>query len=90
MEAIFWDFLGRKQALIFGEECGSATVWMLAALVQRTVICYLRLDSFIPYGLIFAFPLLVQVCFFFNEIIYFDLTVLCEGHRSSVSILAKY
>ena len=61
METAFWDILGRKSSLVFGRECGSATIWMLSVLLQRTIIWLLGLDAFLPYGIIFAFPLIVQV-----------------------------
>lgn len=61
MEAVLWDALGKKPAMVFGEEGGSAAIWMFISLIQRTILCFTGLDQYIPFGAIFAFPFLVQV-----------------------------
>jgi hypothetical protein len=61
IDTLFWSSLGKKGPLLFGEECGSAAVWMLLALVQRSILILLRIESYVPSGLLFAFPMLIQV-----------------------------
>ena len=56
-----WDLLGRKLCLIFGKECASACVWMVCALILRTIIIAIRLENVIPSGIVFAFPYFIQV-----------------------------
>ena len=56
-----WDLLGRKLCLIFGKECASACVWMVCALILRTIIIAIRLEDVIPSGIVFAFPYFIQV-----------------------------
>lgn len=62
IDTLFWNALGRKGPLLFGEECGSAAVWMLLVLIQRSILILLRIEQYVPSGLIFAFPILIQVC----------------------------
>ncbi len=89
METLFWDALGRKPSLVFGQECGSATIWMFVALLQRTIVWFLKLDGYFPFGLFFAFPLLVQVMHGKGS---FDclLTLLCTGIVCNLSVYAKH
>ena len=57
-----WDnILGKKASLTFGQECASATIWMFVILVLRTVLLLLGLTPFVPNGLVFSFPFLIQV-----------------------------
>lgn len=56
-----WDLLGKKLFLVFGVECASAAIWMVFALVLRSIIILVRLDNFVPSGVIFAFPYFIQV-----------------------------
>jgi hypothetical protein len=56
-----WDMLGKKFCLIFGKECASACVWMLFSLFLRTVLIAIRLEHFVPCGMVFAFPYFIQL-----------------------------
>mmetsp|Transcript_14638 Transcript_14638/g.24230 ORF Transcript_14638/g.24230 Transcript_14638/m.24230 type:complete len:284 (-) Transcript_14638:1106-1957(-) len=60
IDSIFWTSLGNDGSLLFGKECGSAALWMILALVQRSVVAFLRIESFVPYGFLYSFPLLIQ------------------------------
>ncbi len=61
VDTLFWSSLGKKGPLLFGEECASAALWMFLALLQRCVLLLLRIEPYVPTGIIFAFPLLLQV-----------------------------
>jgi len=61
VDTLFWSSLGKRGPLLFGEECGSAALWMFLALLQRCLLILLRVEPYIPSGLIFAFPLILQV-----------------------------
>lgn len=56
-----WNILGKKLSLLFGRESARAAIWMFIVLLLRMIVKVLRLDSIIPHGFIFAFPLLVQL-----------------------------
>mmetsp|Transcript_17271 Transcript_17271/g.16604 ORF Transcript_17271/g.16604 Transcript_17271/m.16604 type:complete len:246 (-) Transcript_17271:112-849(-) len=56
-----WEILGKKHFLCFGKECISACIWMIFSLFFRTILIFLRLDSYIPAGFIFAFPYFIQM-----------------------------
>jgi hypothetical protein len=57
-----WDnILGKKASLTFGQECASAAVWMLVVLVLRSVLLLGGLEGALPRGVVFSFPLLIQV-----------------------------
>eukprot|EP01038_Epipyxis_sp_PR26KG_P009923 gene9923-13347_t len=58
---IMWGALGSDVSLLFGQECGGATIWMIFILIQRAVLILLHIDKYIPFGLNFAFPLFVQL-----------------------------
>ena len=70
VDTLFWSSLGKKGPLLFGEECASAALWMFLALLQRCVLLLLRIEPYVPTGIIFAFPLLLQV-------FHFDLNIMC-------------
>ena len=59
IEAI-WDLLGKKVVQIFGKECASASVWMFFTMCLRAMFITLKLDSWVPYGIIFALPYFIQ------------------------------
>lgn len=61
IDTFFWSSLGRKGPQLFGAECGSAAIWVFLALVQRGILTLLKVEQYIPSGLIFSFPLLIQV-----------------------------
>ena len=61
IDTLFWNSLGKRAPLLFGEECGSAALWTFLALIQRCILILLRLEAFIPSGFIFAFPIIIQV-----------------------------
>ena len=67
IDTLFWSILGGKGPLLFGEECGSAAVWMILALAQRCILLLLRIERYVPSGLIFAFPMLIQVSHHFDS-----------------------
>ena len=57
-----WDnVLGKKVSQLFGQECASAAIWMLTVLLLRSTLCMLGLVTYIPNGLIFSSPFLIQV-----------------------------
>ena len=70
VDTLFWSSLGKKGPLLFGEECASAALWMFLALLQRCVLLLLRIEPYVPTGIIFAFPLLLQVFNFDLKVIY--------------------
>lgn len=53
--------LGSQTALLLGTESAAVTVWMLVVLSLRSVLASLGLLSFVPHGLVFALPLLMQL-----------------------------
>lgn len=61
--------MGKKSALLFGEECGSAAVWMIVVLCLKSIVYYTGVAAYIPHGFIFAFPLLIQVTFNCNFVV---------------------
>ena len=56
-----WDVLGKKSSLLFGRECLSAAIWMLFTLVLRSTLWLFGLLPYIPYGVIFALPMFIQL-----------------------------
>ncbi len=60
----FWCSLGGNTAQLFGKESASSMVWMLISLSTRFLLQLFRIDSFVPFGLIFAFPYILQVYIF--------------------------
>jgi hypothetical protein len=56
-----WETLGGDAFQLFGRECGSSAIWMVICLFLRELLVLLRLESYCPYGIIFAFPLLIEV-----------------------------
>ncbi len=63
MDTLLWTSLGKRGPLLFGEECGSAALWVFLALLQRCILILLRIEAYVPSGLIFAFPLILQVIY---------------------------
>lgn len=57
----FWEFLGRKQCLLLGEECGSVAIWTFISLIFKGILIVLHLNTYIPSGFYLAFPFLIQV-----------------------------
>lgn len=57
----FWTILGGSTALLFGRESASAMSWMLIALSARFLVQLFRLDGFVPIGILFASPYVLQV-----------------------------
>jgi hypothetical protein len=56
-----WEILGQKYFLIFGRECASAAIWMLFAMLLRFVLVMIRVEAYVPSGLVFALPYFIQV-----------------------------
>ena len=66
-----WSFLGRKACLIFGIESASASSWMFITLFIRFILTVVGLkDNFIPLGIVFALPYLIQVNSIFPSIFF--------------------
>jgi hypothetical protein len=61
MVSKMWEILGNDTLILFGNECGGATIWMSIILLQRSVLKLLGYEEYIPHGLIFALPLFIQV-----------------------------
>jgi hypothetical protein len=53
--------LGQKLSILFGKECASASLFMFICLFLRFIVVLLNISKIIPVGLIFAFPLIVQM-----------------------------
>lgn len=56
-----WKYLGTNLSLLFGTECACAAVWMFISLLLRSITVILRINSVVPYGIIFAAPLFIQL-----------------------------
>ena len=56
-----WELLGQKLSQLFGRECASAAILMFISLCIRWVTYLLGLEDKLSLGLIFAFPLIVQL-----------------------------
>jgi hypothetical protein len=56
-----WDLLGNDLSLLFGKECAAAAMWMFWCLLFRLVLLIVRLERYVAFGIIFAFPFLIQV-----------------------------
>lgn len=60
---MIWSALGGSPALLFGEECASVATWTFLVLLLRTVLYFTYAEPFIPNGLVYALPILIQVLF---------------------------
>lgn len=58
---LIWVQLGRKSSQIFGNDCACAAIWMFLILWIRLLVGLLKLNSYIPYGEMFASPLFLSV-----------------------------
>lgn len=61
VDIFVWNALGSSSAILFGEECASVAVWTFVVLLIRAVLYMINAEDFVPFGLLFAFPLLVEV-----------------------------
>lgn len=61
-----WDnILGKKVSQAFGQECASAAIWMCFILLVRSALSVVGWTSYVPNGLLFSFPYLIQVKIYF-------------------------
>lgn len=60
-----WEVLGRKPAQLFGRECASSAIWMMVSLFIRFILIACKVHEYVPLGIIFAFPYLIQVIFLY-------------------------
>jgi len=56
-----WSVLQDRQIIIFGKECGLAGIIMFCTLWIKSFLIWFHLDFYIPNGLTFALPFLIQV-----------------------------
>jgi hypothetical protein len=61
VENIWDNVLGKKVSQTFGQECASAAIWMFFILMLRSALLLLGLTPYVPNGIIFSFPYLIQV-----------------------------
>lgn len=61
IELYFWNILGSSVAVLFGEECAAAACWTILVLTIRCILYCTYLEPYVPYGLIYALPVLVEV-----------------------------
>lgn len=54
-----WNLLGNKSIVFFGNETLSVSIWMFVLLLIRACCVILRIESLLPRGIIFAFPLAI-------------------------------
>lgn len=60
-----WKVLDRPPYIAFGKECLNSTIWTYLILIFKALISFFQIESYIPSGLLFALPLLIQVSDFF-------------------------
>jgi len=58
---ILSSVLGKKLALLFGKECLRSATWMCISLFVRYLVVVFYLESYIPVGIIFSFPYIIQL-----------------------------
>lgn len=57
--------LGKRLALLFGKECLRSSTWMCISLFIRYLVSMFYLENYIPVGMIFSFPYIIQlVCLY--------------------------
>lgn len=55
------SILGKKLALLFGKECLRSSTWMCISLFIRYLVSVFYLEKYIPIGMIFSFPYIIQI-----------------------------
>ena len=60
IESIF-ELLGQKISQVFGKDCASASILMFISLGIRLIVILSGTEKYLPLGLIFASPYLVQM-----------------------------
>ena len=58
---LFSSILGKKLALLFGKECLRSSTWMCISLFIRYLVSVFYLEKYIPIGMIFSFPYIIQI-----------------------------
>lgn len=62
IEAILWRILNKGSCIQFGKDCGGAACWTIFSMSLAYLLHYSPvMESFVPKGLIFGFPCLIQV-----------------------------
>lgn len=67
IDLLIWNVLGGSPAITFGEECASVAVWTMVALLMRTILYFSFMEPYVPYGLVYAFPMFIEVT---NSVLY--------------------
>jgi hypothetical protein len=63
VEAIVWKLLNKEVSVHFGTECAAVATWTVIVMVIRFVLQLAKIIDYVPVGLIFAFPLIIQVSY---------------------------
>lgn len=80
VEAVVWKLLNKEVSVHFGTECAAVATWTVIVMVIRFVLQLAKIIDYVPVGLIFAFPLIIQVSD--NLIAFMRISFLItDGHR---------
>lgn len=63
VEAIVWKLLNKEVSVHFGTECAAVATWTVIVMVIRFVLQLAKIIDYVPLGLVFAFPLIIQVSY---------------------------